>query len=94
MARGSLEKIKPLLEILELDDSCKDLPKDNGGHVEATCSFIDNLLKLFEDKREGKGVPVDRILGVSEDVLGAYIYSQVSTDFPQSKIELYWGVIG
>ncbi|MEE9215106.1 MAG: hypothetical protein V3U54_10000 [Thermodesulfobacteriota bacterium] len=93
MARNSLKNIKPLLKKLSLDDSCEESLKDKGGHIESNCSLIDALLQLFE----GKDDPVERILEVNKDILGAYRYYPVRTRYPQqqnAKIELYWGVIG
>lgn len=64
-------------------------------HVPPTGKLIGDLLKQV-----GKNDPLDMILGVEEDILGVYRYHVPAQNLLfgspplESKIELYWGVIG
>jgi len=97
--RDSLEKTAAgITTLLAMQDTLTQLPSAAGWPTAAVSSLRDtqvwaaHLLQRLE-----QADPLKKIVGIRQDVLGAYIYSAVFTgqaDVNPARIELYWQVIG
>jgi hypothetical protein len=84
----------PLINELARLDAGRRVLKGREESAGSTLSLVDDLLKLIDQED-----PIKAIVGVNEDVLGAYIYRSSlfrgqGGDPAAGKIELYWSVIG
>lgn len=97
--RESLEKTADGVQaLLTMQDRLKQLPSAADWPAAPISSLRDtqgwaaHLLQRLE-----QADPLKKIVGIRQDVLGAYIFSKVfteQTDVNPARIELYWQVIG
>jgi len=97
--RESLEKTAAgVTTLLEMQDKLRQLPSASGwpsapiNSLRDTQGWAAHLLQRLE-----QADPLKKIVGIRQDVLGAYIYSAAfteHTDVNPARIELYWQVIG
>ena len=92
-ARENLQSIAPLLAALGSCPVGAVLLEQRDRHLPPVIGLIDDLL------RKCSGIdPVRLILGINQDVLGAYIFAETTAAVVRRekipRIEMYWQVIG
>jgi hypothetical protein len=92
-AKEGLAGIKPTLAILASQEAGQRLLKGREQAAATTLELVSEMVQLVE-----QADPIKKIMGVNQDVLGAYRYrvpmEGYEDETTDGQVDLYWGVIG